>query len=222
LQNWNGAVWREAVLLYTAQLNPKLLDWVIRKACELDSEAADLAGICVKEYPRREKLSAELRSLLKNLKQVTQGSKYQQLETYLKNQQWREADKETYRLMITTAGKEYGQWFDRADLENFPCEDLRTLDQLWVKYSNGKWGFSVQKQIWQEYGSPMSYNDEWGKFGDRVGWRKDNDWVNYNNLTFDLQKSLSGEFPCGGGRGWGLGGRRKWSVLFSRAKTCRL
>ena len=98
--------------------------------------------------------------------------------------------------MITTVGKEDGQWFDRADLENFPCEDLRTLDQLWVKYSSGKWGFSVQKQIWQECGSPMSYNDEWEKFGDRVGWRKDNDWVDYNNLTYDLQKSLFGEFPC--------------------------
>jgi hypothetical protein len=28
LQNWNGAVWREAVLLYTAQLNPQFLDQV--------------------------------------------------------------------------------------------------------------------------------------------------------------------------------------------------
>ena len=154
--------------------------------------------------------------------------KYEKLLNYLASASWREADQETYRLMITTVGKEDGQWFDRADLENFPCEDLRTLDQLWVKYSSGKWGFSVQKQIWQECGSPISYN-RGEKFCDRVGWRKDNDWVNYNNLTFDLQNSLRGEFPywCGlilrvGFLGEVLFSRTLGEVLFSRAKTCRL
>ena len=34
LQHWNDAIWRETVLLYTAQLNPKRLNGVIRKACE--------------------------------------------------------------------------------------------------------------------------------------------------------------------------------------------
>jgi len=131
------------------------------------------------------------------------SSCYTQLETYLKTQQWREADQETYRLMITTVGKKEGQWFDRADLENFPCEDLRTLDQLWVKYSNGKWGFSVQKRIWQECGSPMEYDIDWKKFGDRIGWRKYGDWLALEDLTFDLEKSLPGEFPCGVWIWWG-------------------
>ena len=156
-------------------------------------------------------------------------SRYTQLEDLLKNQQWREADKETYRLMITTVGKDEEQYFDGADLENFPCEDLRTLDQLWVKYSSGKWGFSVQKQIWQECNSsPMSLDDEWKKFGDRVGWRKDNDWVNYNNLTFDLQKSLKGEFPANSvtGLGWGVdafgGGAWVFSSLMQRLTACSM
>jgi len=157
------------------------------------------------------------------------SSRYTQLEDLLKTQQWREADKETYRLMITTVGKDEEQYFDGADLENFPCEDLRTLDQLWVKYSSGKWGFSVQKQIWQECNSsPMSLDDEWKKFGDRVGWRKDNDWVNYNNLTFDLQKSLKGEFPANSvtGLGWGVdafgGGAWVFSSLMQRLTACSM
>jgi len=210
-------------LLYTAQLNPKLLDWVIRKACELDSEAADLAGICVKEYPRRERLSAELRSLLENLKEVTQGSKYQQLEDLLKNQQWREADQETYRLMITTVGKENGQWFGRGDLENFPCDDLQTLDQLWVNYSNGKWGFSAQKQIWQQCGSPLDYSYLWDKFGARVGWRKDGGWVSYDDLTYDLNKSIKGELPAFlRGRIMEVNWWTLESTLFCRIQNCRL
>jgi len=152
---------------------------------------------------------------------VATNSKYQTLEALLKAGEWKQADQETYRLMITTVGKEAGQWFNRADLENFPCEDLKTLDQLWVKYSNGKWGFSVQKKIWQECGSPMTYNDEWEKFGDRVGWRKDGNWIELNHFTFDLQLSPPGEFPVGivgkrSMKSMGLG------FLFSRAETCEL
>lgn len=218
--------WKSVILLYTTQI--KKPSSIIRAA--LLAGAKELAYNCWQETSKRidDDLQTDLKqdraelSALQEAAANVQTSRYQQLEDLLKTQQWREADKETYRLMITTVGKEDGQGFDRADLENFPCEDLRTLDQLWVKYSNGKWGFSVQKQIWQECGSPMDYNDDWKKFCNRVGWRsKDNGWVNYSNLTFDLQKSLRGEFPgiMGGGeriRIWDGG------VLFSRAKTCRL
>ncbi|MBW4522298.1 MAG: GUN4 domain-containing protein [Scytolyngbya sp. HA4215-MV1] len=226
LQNWNHAIWRETVLLYTAQLNPRLLDQVIRKACEQGSEAADLSTICLKEYPRPEKLSEDLQSFLQSLDKVAQDSKYQTLEALLRAQQWKQADYETYRLMITTVGKEEGQWFDRADLKNFPCDDLQTLDRLWVRYSNGKWGFSVQKRIWQECGSPMDYNDDWEKFGDRVGWRKEGKWVDLDNLTYNLELAPMGEFPRVMLRGRIVGGGlllwgSRW-VLFSRATTCRL
>ncbi|MBE9179866.1 GUN4 domain-containing protein [Oculatella sp. LEGE 06141] len=127
--------------------------------------------------------------------------RYAKLLNYLASASWREADQETYRLMITTVGKRDGQWFDRADLENFPCEDLRTLDQLWVQYSNGKWGFSVQKRIWQECNSPMEYNDDWETFGDRVGWRKEERWRDSNSLTYNFQNSSVGEFPSRWGGG---------------------
>jgi HTH-type transcriptional regulator/antitoxin HigA len=56
-------------------------------------------------------------------------------------------------------------------IENFPCDDLRTIDQLWVKYSQGRFGFSVQKKIWLEVGGKVDYDTEC-KLGDRVGWRK--------------------------------------------------
>ena len=98
--------------------------------------------------------------------------------------------------MITTVGREEGQLFDPSDLTNFPCQDLRTLDQLWVKYSNGKWGFSVQKEIWQECDSPVNCNDNLKKFGDRVGWRKGGRLINDFGLAFDTQKSLIGELPA--------------------------
>jgi hypothetical protein len=34
-------------------------------------------------------------------------------------------------------------FMDVSELKIFPCEDLRTIDQLWVHYSNSKFGFSI-------------------------------------------------------------------------------
>ncbi len=125
--------------------------------------------------------------------------KYHTLADLLATGQWREADEETYRLMITTVGKEEGQWFNNKDLKNFPCEDLLILDRLWVQYSNGKFGFSVQKKIYVECGARLDgkYPSDkiWEKFGDRVGWRKDNNWVSSSDLQHDPRISLRGELP---------------------------
>jgi hypothetical protein len=129
------------------------------------------------------------------------GIDYHNLRDLLKAGQWRDADKETYRLMITTVGKKERRWFDRKDLEEFPCEDLRTLDQLWVKYSNGKFGFSVQKRIWQDCGSPMTSGKEWDDFCVRVGWqdpttgRYAGRYVSDNELQCDPSFSYFGELP---------------------------
>ena len=128
--------------------------------------------------------------------------KYLALVNYLASASWREADEETYRLMITTVGKDKGQFLNEKDMKTFPCEDLLTLDRLWVNYSNAKWGFSIQKHIWEECGSPMTYNYDWEKFGERVGWRKQGNWLNYEQLTFDLKTLTGGELPafwCGCG-----------------------
>jgi hypothetical protein len=223
LNHWNQAVWRETVLLYTAQLNPKLLDQVLRKACDLGREATDLANLCLQEYRRPEKLSPELVTLLQTLKAKVKDSKYHPLEQLLKAQQWKQADKETYRLMITTVGKEEGQWFTQEELLNFDCETLLTIDGLWVKYSNGHFGFSVQKQIYVECGAKLDGNypgdDIWEKFGDRVGWRKkDGSWsLSYAELGSIMISSPQGILPWGGGWvGWVVGG------VSSRIQTCRL
>jgi hypothetical protein len=212
LKNWNQPIWRETVLLYTAQLTPKLLNQVIRKACEQGSEAAELATHCLQEYPRPEKIDDDLKTLLDNLQDIALDSKYRTLEDLLKTQQWREADQETYRLMITTVGKEEGQWFDKEDLLNFPCEDLKAIDGLWVKYSQGKFGFSVQKQIYEDCGAKLdgAYPGDkiWKEFCDRVGWRIDgNLMTSYKDLKANPSSSPRGEFPVlfsrrlGGG--WG-------------------
>ena len=78
--------------------------------------------------------------------------------------------------MITAVGRDQGQGFSEAPLRNFPCDELLTIDRLWVKHSNGLYGFSIQKQIYVECGGKLqvSYtrndNEIWTKFSDRIAW----------------------------------------------------
>jgi hypothetical protein len=93
------------------------------------------------------------------------------------------------------------------DLKNFPRQELRKMDQLWVKYSNGKFGFSVQKQIWLDLGGKLDGEPDWygdiiltedtfTKLGDRVGWRNNDKWLSYNSYTFSTN-ALRGHLPTG-------------------------
>ena len=107
------------------------------------------------------------------LKEKVQSSWYQKLEELLKNQRWKEADDETYRLMITTVGKEEGQWFESEELLNFPGEVLLSIDRLWVKYSEGRFGFSVQKKLYLECGGVadgQEHQRAWKNFCNTNGW----------------------------------------------------
>lgn len=110
------------------------------------------------------------------------GVNYIRLRDFLKAEQWKEADHETLAVMLKASGKEQQGWLDTESIENFPCTDLHTIDQLWVKYSNGQFGLSVQKRIWE------SVDKNYEKFGDRVGWRKgmfmNKEWRDYNKITF--------------------------------------
>jgi hypothetical protein len=95
------------------------------------------------------------------------GVDYTRLRDLLKAQKWKEADQQTLAVMLRAAGREVEGYLDYESIQNFPCTDLRTIDQLWVKYSNGQFGFSVQKRILWE-----SVEQDYDKFGDRVGWRQ--------------------------------------------------
>ena len=135
---------------------------------------------------------------------------YRYLQHLLQQQQWKEADRETARRMLEVAGREEQGWLRVEDIDNFPCTDLRTIDQLWVKYSKGQWGFSVQKKIYQSLGGTREYNAEiWRNFGDRVGWREKGEWMDYNDLTFSLSIKcnlpvwiMCGEYSFRIAKGW--------------------
>ncbi|MDC0834501.1 GUN4 domain-containing protein [Geitlerinema sp. CS-897] len=123
------------------------------------------------------------------------GVDYTRLRDLLAAGKWKEADQETAKVMLQAANREEAGYLRVEDIDRFPCADLRTIDRLWVKYSNGQFGFSVQKEIYQSLGGTRDYNEKiWDAFGDRVGWRDKERWLYYKDLTFDL-KATVGHLP---------------------------
>jgi len=123
------------------------------------------------------------------------GIDYYKLRDLLQQGNWKAADRETTMRMCAVIGRQKQGWLRMEDIKQLPCKDLNIIDRLWIEASNGKFGFSIQKQIWQECGSPTKYNMNWGRFCDRVGWRKNRKWLSYNNLTFQLNKAPEGHLP---------------------------
>lgn len=128
------------------------------------------------------------------------GMDYSRLRDLLASGKWKLANQETERVMFIVAKREEEGWLRVQDINNFLCGDLRTINQLWVEYSNGRFGFSVQKQIYQGLGGTRTHSFEiWNAFGEAVGWKKRSGlwrcgWVNYTAITFDI-KAPKGHLP---------------------------
>lgn len=155
------------------------------------------------------------------------GVDYTDLRDLLAAGKWKEADGETRLVMLKAARREKEGYFDRESIDNFPCDDLRTIDQLWVKYSQGRFGLSVQKKIWLLVGGKVDKETE-KKLGDCVGWRKEYSWLDYDDLTFNLQAPeghlpvvLMWEVFLGKGTLWKKLERFS-SLFFSRIENCKL
>ena len=88
------------------------------------------------------------------------GVDYTTLRNLLAVKKWREADEETESICQLL--------LSRREVNALPCEDIWTMDQLWMKYSDRRFGFSVQKRIWQSIGG--TNQTPWSSFCQQVGW----------------------------------------------------
>lgn len=86
-------------------------------------------------------------------------NQYQELKTLLKNKKWQEADQKTSKIFLEVMKKKSSVDIALEDLIHFPQDIFLQLDQLWLKYSDGKYGFSVQKKILDEYGETIDTYD---------------------------------------------------------------
>lgn len=108
---------------------------------------------------------------------------YRLLQELLKEQDFQTADSLTRQKLCELAGESALQrkWLYFTEVEQFPATDLDTLNRLWWIYSEGKFGFSVQRRIW------LSLGQDFPKLWAKIGWKKGNSWTQYpNEFIWDI------------------------------------
>ncbi|MGH2416028.1 MAG: GUN4 domain-containing protein [Microcystaceae cyanobacterium] len=155
----------------------------------------------------------------------TTGVNYTRLRNLLQAQKWREANDETLNLMLKAAHRDTQGWVTTENIEALSCWDLKTIDSLLKEYSNGRFGFSVQLPIFLSTGNRpgrLVSDDAFQAFGDRIGWRKNGDWITFKgNLTYNLN-APEGHLPFPRSEYQITGGRLEYTTLAKRMLECGL
>jgi hypothetical protein len=144
----------------------------------------------VSEATVKQKLIVEISIAFPNIS-------YDLLESLLAEQKWREADMETEYIISELLNRNI-----KDDTSKIFAKDINKIDDLWYHYSQGKFGFQVQKDIFQQ----SDINKKIGKFGEALGWRGKAflgigvlgvfSWKDYEKLVFELDKSPKGNLPA--------------------------
>lgn len=150
---------------------------------------------------------------------------YLPLKNLLAAKKWRQSNDETRRLMLQAANRDKQGWLTAEDINNIPCWDLKTIDDLWKQASNGRFGFSVQYPIFVNTGNKpgrLMAPDAYDKFGTQVGWRQNNEWVLFKeNLNYSLDAPI-GHLPNPRDEYQINGGRLEYTNLTKRIADCKI
>ncbi|BAQ64988.1 GUN4 domain-containing protein [Geminocystis sp. NIES-3709] len=108
---------------------------------------------------------------------------YLKLKDYLIKNQWKLADLQTRKLMlnITGADKRQDILLTQNDLNNFPCEHLILINNLWQKQSHNHFGFTIINQIY------LDCNQDYKLLAKKVGWYHNNEWIKQEKINFSLE-----------------------------------
>ncbi|SBO42367.1 GUN4 domain-containing protein [Cyanobium sp. NIES-981] len=103
------------------------------------------------------------------------GIAYGPLQSHLARQQFEQADRLTSALLRELAGpgavaRGYVYY---SEVPAMAAADLDTLDRLWVCYSRGRFGFSVQGRLLQ------ACNGRWDQLWPRLAWKEGGRWTRY-------------------------------------------
>jgi GUN4-like/ARM-like repeat domain, GUN4-N terminal len=108
---------------------------------------------------------------------------YTQLQQLLAQQDFEAADKLTTEKLCELAGADAikRKWIYFTEVEQLPTIDLHTIDTLWRLHSEGKFGFSIQREMW------LGMNKNWDKLWPKIGWKEGNNWTRYpGSFTWNL------------------------------------
>ena len=161
----------------------------------------------------------------------------QELDEVLRQADWFTADAITLELLLEGANRQQEEWLNQAAIAQFPCDLLHHIDQRWLFYSGGRFGFSTQLYIYRTEVGRSAF-----KFSRQVGWtmslwRPTGFFRFYNWLNFSLD-APRGHLPAlwfwempwheswrvggfGTGRGAGFGDPSLFDTLMLRLERCQ-
>jgi GUN4-like/ARM-like repeat domain, GUN4-N terminal len=111
------------------------------------------------------------------------GIDYKPLQRLLAEQNFLEGDRLTLQKMCELAGTAATKrkWLYFSEIESLPITDLQTINQLWLVHSEGKFGFSIQRQLW------LSVGKNWETFWPKIQWKSGKTWTRYpEGFIWDL------------------------------------
>ena len=119
------------------------------------------------------------------------GFDYSPLQRFLLNESYEEADRFTSAKLRELAGEKAVNrgYVYFSEVESIPSIDLSTLNKLWIVYSRGKFGFTVQAKILDSLGG------RYDKLWPRIGWKKDGIWTRYPKAFNWSIEAPSGHMP---------------------------
>jgi hypothetical protein len=187
---------------------------------------AELDSRLTKIEEQLSQLSAVLENIQEQLILVTDIERYNNLKNFLKEQNFKAADQETTKIMLDVAGEERDN-LTPDDLNKFPCNALFVIDKLWRKYSNDKFGFSIQLKYYYDVGGNIDTIRAQDikvmkKYAQKIGWFDQNQ----NSRADDYQNwdfSLSAPEGCFPAHWWKSPyGLKMVTFFFSRLIACEL
>ena len=113
------------------------------------------------------------------------------LQSHLLREDFEEADRVTSALLRQLAGEQavrrgYVYFSEVAPMSGV---DLTTLDRLWIVFSQGRFGFSVQWRLLQ------SFDGRYDQLWPRIGWKVDGVWTRYPGAFDWSLKAPEGHMP---------------------------
>lgn len=119
------------------------------------------------------------------------GLNYTPLQRQLQLQAFEAADRLTSEHLRQLAGPEAMRrgYVYYSEVARFPDADLESLDRLWLVYSCGRFGFSVQGRLLAACGG------QWERLWPRLGWKREGLWTRYPAAFTWSQEAPEGHLP---------------------------
>jgi hypothetical protein len=116
---------------------------------------------------------------------------YQALQQALARQDFQDADRITTQKLCELAGDAASKrkWLYFTEVDSLPITDLKTINQLWLVHSEGKFGFSVQRQLW------LGVGKNWEALWPKLKWKSDKTWTRYPNEFIWNLSAPKGHLP---------------------------